>query len=458
MLNIGAIFSTLGNSNSLIPLAIKDMSSTAGITASSFATGKEEGQDRFIDEVGTQILWLMGIPGFKWLFDKTIFKASGLDSEFDVRNLKDKDVFEKIKEYAPTEDIKKGIEKIGKKQNKFKNVALAKFFVATGATIGSYIGLTKAKHAYTEKKIKSNLIAEYNLKKQQEFSEDEKDKNTSTIAFQAQNKHNSPSFKGVGSVVKYFAFSPVNNMYLLDGAITFERLRDSRTEQEFAGYAIKEGSLLFFMYYIGKKIQDYFENRANNKFGKNISLDSRVIESNILKESFENGSVLKSLAEFKEADKSDVELYEFLHKNPDNLIVKVAKKTAGDNSDVITVYKEKAGYKYGIIPQYKETNKIDTRKHIDLNKVRDINKNIDTLYSQYKKSLINGETIDKFFTGVKKLKRNSIIMNIGTSIFALGILTPAVMLAKRMSDKSDVEFKTKTNIREQMIKDGLIEA
>ena len=166
MVNIAAIFSKLGNPNSLIPLLVKDTSATAGMTTGSLITGKEEGQDRLIDEVGTEIIWLCAIPAFKWLFDKTIFKAYNLDSEFDVRNLKHKDIFEKVKECASTEDIKKGIEKIGKNQNKFKNITLAKFFVATGATIGSYIGLTKAKHVYTEKKIRENLIAEHNKKQQ----------------------------------------------------------------------------------------------------------------------------------------------------------------------------------------------------------------------------------------------------------------------------------------------------
>ena len=161
MANVAAVFSMLGNQNSLVPLAAKDMLSTVAVTSASYMTGKEEGQDRLIDEVGTQIIWLMGIPFFKWLFDKTIFKWFGLDSKFDVRNLKDKDVFEKIKEYAPTDDIKKNIEKIGKKQGVFKNVALYKFFFATGATIASYIGLTKAKQKYTENKIRQNLINEY---------------------------------------------------------------------------------------------------------------------------------------------------------------------------------------------------------------------------------------------------------------------------------------------------------
>ena len=454
MLSVGTIFSVLGNSNSLIPLAVKDMSATAGMTASSFATGKEEGQDRFIDEIGTQIIWLLGIPGFKWLFDKTIFKASGLDSEFDVRNLKNKDIFEKVKEYAPTEDVKKGIEKIGKNQGKFKNVALWKFFIATGATIGSYIGLTKAKHAYTEKKITQNLINEHKQKTQEEQRTD--NLQPSFLGGKNLTAKHSPSFKGVGDVVKYYAFSPVNNMYLLDGAITAERLKDSRTEQEFIGYAIKEGSLLFFMYYAGKKIQKYFENRANNKFSKNISLDDRVIEDAALKQSFETGSIQKCIEEFKSADKSDAALYEFIHKNTDNFIVKSAKQTAGDNSDLITMYKEKTGYKYGFIPQYKETNKIDTRKYIDLDGVRDINKNMETLYKQYQKALANGETSEKFFAGLKKLKRHSIIMNIGTSIFALGVVTPLVMLAKRLSHEDDVEFKTKSDIRKQLIKDGVI--
>ena len=65
-------------------------------------------------------------------------------------------------------------------------------------------------------------------------------------------------------------------------------------------------------------------------------------------------------------------------------------------------------------------------------------------------------SVEKFFAGLKKLKRHSIIMNIGTSIFALGVVTPLVMLAKRLSHEDDVEFKTKSDIRKQLIKDGVI--
>ena len=442
MVNVAAIYSTLGNPNSLIPLAVKDVSSTTAITASSFLTGKEEGQDRLIDEVGTQIIWLLGIPAFKWLFDKTIFKAYGLDPDFDVRNLKDKDVFEKVKEYAPSDEVKKSITKISKKQGLFKNVALYKFFFATSATIASYIGLTRAKQAYTENKIKQNLIKEYNKKQNQ-------NNNTSTSAGENPNfkgigdggKHspaNSVNFKGIGDIVKNFAFSPVKNMWILDGAITGERLADSRSPQEFMGYSIKEGLYLFFMYYAGNKIQKALEERADKKHNKSIGLDARVIEGGKLQKAFENGSVKESLDKFAAIkDKSDAELYEFLIKNPENEVVKVAK-----DSDIISVFEK--------------TDKIDTRKFIDLEDIKEVYKKIDTLYKQFLDATAKGETSAKFFDGVKKLKRHSIITNIGTCIFALSIVTPAAMLAKRLLGKDNAEFQTKKEIREQLIKDGVI--
>ena len=150
MVNVASIFSTLGNPNSLIPLAVKDISATAGMTAGSFVTGKEEGQDRFIDEVGTEIIWLLGIPAFKGVFNNTVFRALGLDYHFDARNLKDKEVLNKIKEFAPTEKVKNNIEKIINKEKSFKNLATGKFFVATALTVASYIGLTKYKQNYTD--------------------------------------------------------------------------------------------------------------------------------------------------------------------------------------------------------------------------------------------------------------------------------------------------------------------
>lgn len=429
MINPAKLYSTLGNPNSLIPLGVKDISSCLGMTAGSYATGKEEGFDRFIDEFGTEALWLGGIPSLKWLYDKTVFKAFGLDAKIDPRNLKDMKMFEKVKKYAPTEEIRKNLEKAGNNKRLFKNLAAAKFFASTILAAGAYIGLTKLKQRYTDQKIRKNLIKEY----QEEAKKKE-----------VENKQNvgdvkAPAFKGLGKIVEEFAFSPVKNMYILDGFITTERLKDSRTSQEFVGYAIKEGSVLIFLYYAGKKIQEFMENSAKKKHNKSITLDARVLESENLKKIFQNGTIEKSIKEFNAANTSNGNLYEFLHQNPENEVVKIAKQ-----SDILTTYKN--------------TNKIDSRAFVDFDEVKGVNDKLAELYGQYKDAIKKGESAEDFFNKVKKLKRNSIKMNIGACIMALGVVTPAIMLLKRMTDKSGPEFQTKKEIKEQLIKEGVISA
>jgi hypothetical protein len=412
------------------------------MTAGSYVTGKEEGLDRFIDEMGTEVIWLLGIPTFKLLFDKTAFKALGLDSKFDARNLKDKDVFEKIKTFAQNDKVKEDIEKISKNQKLFKNAVTAKFFVSTALTIGSYIGLTKFKQNFTEKKIRKNLIAEYEKSKKEDNSKKELETNTKDLS--------NTSFKGLGKTIEAFAFNPVKNMWILDGAITGERLKDSRSPQELIGYGIKEAFTLCFMYYAGDKIQTMLEKSANKKYNKSIGLDARVLEGNTLKKSFEDGSIQKSIEEFKAANTSKADLYEFLHKNPDNLVVKTAKE-----SDVLGVCKEPVK-KWGVTYKYNKTDKIDVRKYFDYEGVEGIQNKIETLYKQYKEAIAKGETSEKFFDSVKRLKRGSILTNIGVCIAALGILTPGVMLFKRFTANNDTEFHTKKIIREQLINEGII--
>ena len=430
MINPAKIYSTLGNPNSLVPLGVKDISSCLGMTAGSYATGKEEGFDRFIDEFGTEALWLGGIPTLKWIYDKTVFKAFGLDAKIDPRNLKDMDMFEKAKKYAPTDEIRNNLEKAGKNKRLFKNLAATKFFASTIVAAGAYIGLTKLKQHYTDQKIRKNLIKEY----QAEVKKKEAENNKQDVADTKQ-----PTFKGLGKIVEEFAFSPVKNMYILDGFITSERLKDSRTSQEFAGYAIKEGSVLIFLYYAGKKIQQFMENSAKKNHNKSITLDSRVLESENLKKIFQDGSIENSIKAFEEAKSSNGKLYEFLHENPDNEVVKIAKQ-----SDLLTTYKN--------------TNKIDSRAFVDFEEVKGVNDKLSELYGQYKDAIKKGESADSFFKKLRKLKRNSINMNIGACVLALGVITPAIMLIKRMTDKSGPEFQTKKEIKEQLIKEGVISA
>lgn len=440
------IFSTLGNPQSLVPLAVKDTANSLGMTTASSITNKDEGRDRFIDEFGTEVIWLGGIPLFKKVIDKTLFKGFKIDAEYDVRNLKNNDIFQKTKEFAPTDKIKSDIEKIGENKKLFKNLNLAKFAIATVMTLGVYNILTEAKQKYTHNRIKNRL-----LKAQEEESIAIMSKSGDAInkkkdlSFENLSKlrnNNTPAFKGIYDVM----LDPVKNTLVLDAGITSERLTKSRSPQELMGYAIKEGGFLFFMYYLGQKVQSHFENVADKKHNKNISLDARVLENDKFKQSFADGSIVKSINEFEQFKQpnTDVSLYEFINKNPKNAVVDVAKQ-----SDIIQTYKEPKKW-YQIFTKAKDTGKVDTRKYIDLGEVRNTHSNIKRLYNQFNES---GQNIDDFFKDVRKLKRGSVIKNIGSTILALGVVLPSIMLADRLLKPNNKEFAVEKEIKSQLKKE-----
>ena len=154
------IYSTLGNNNSLVPLAIKDVANSLGLTAGSYVTGDAlEGKDRFLDEFGTQAIWLLGIPGYKKLTDLTLYKLCKIDPNFDVRNLSKKrsKLLEKSIKYAD-ESIKGSILEAVKNPKYTKNLAMTKFVTSTALAIVSYIGLTKYRHFQTKKAAEKEII------------------------------------------------------------------------------------------------------------------------------------------------------------------------------------------------------------------------------------------------------------------------------------------------------------
>jgi len=423
------IYSTLGNPNSLIPLAIKDTAGVAGLTAGSFVTGKEEGQDRFIDEVGTEIIWIAGIPTIKKFIDMTVFKLAKLDPKFDVRNLNDPELLKQTIDFAPNQKVKESIEKISKNQKLFKGLNIAKFVASVGLTTLAYFTLTNAKQKFTMKNIEKNLLEEQ--KRAFDYAQEIGENKAFSLGQKDKSSKRELNFKGG---LQNFMLNPVQNMYVLEGSITGSRLAKSRNKQEFFGYAIKEGGFLFFMYYAGQKLQSMFEKFANNKHKKNIALDARVLEDVSFMDSFKSKSIEKSLKEFP-VNGSNKEIYEFIHKNPENEIVKRAKQ-----SDIVENFKS----------IFKKTDKIDTRKFIDIKQVKEVNNNISTLYEQYKTS---GETAEQFFSKLKKLKRTSIIANMGISILAIGVIIPGLMLAKRLAN-GDVEFEVKNEIKQKLIDEG----
>lgn len=421
------VYSKLGDNSSLVPLAIKDIANSCGLTAASYMSGDNaEGKDRFIDEFGTQAIWLWGIPVYKKLLDIALFKQAKLDPEVDARILKNKDILQVAKEMAPTESIKNSLKAVAENQSKFKALTVAKFAASTILTAGTYLGLTKFRHNYTESKIKKDYFEK--MKKQQMNGY-----NTENIPFSSAFSHvhkqnkNSKNVAFTGGV-QDFIFDPVKNLMLVDGAITGERLTHAKNPQDFLGYVIKEGFFWAFMYFAGPTLSKALEKFADQK-GKSIDLDSRVIFGKDLEKAFngkDSGIMPKQIQEFKKAAKSDLELYKFAVKPENkNLIIKMAKDS-------------------GIITLADGSKLVDTRKYIDLKELRGICDKAEKLFTQYKKS---EQPLDEFLKSVRSLKKASILKNIGACIGALGIIAPAIMLGLR---KLNPDYQVRKDIEKKL--------
>ncbi len=440
-LTAGKIYSTLGNNNSLVPMAIKDIANSAGLTAGSYITGDElEGKDRFLDEFGTQAIWLFGIPVYKKLMDLTMYKALKIDPDFDVRNLSKKrsKLLEKSIEYADT-SIRESIIKASKNPKYTKNLAMTKFVVSTALTIASYAGLTKYRHYKTRKDAEKEILAEMAKEKQ--------NKDTFAYTAPASTAFNNVKLKKQTSFtgsIQEFMYNPVKNLMILDGAITAERLAESRNKQELLGYTIKEGSVWLFMYFASKPIQKFLEQAAekNKKKPASIDLDARVIESKELKEAFENGKLTESSKKVLSL-KTHEELLDFIHNNPDDFVVQMAKK-----SDVLPVLKDA-----------KQADNIDYRKFIDYDEFRGVAEKLTKLqnkFEEFKNANVKEKTLEAFLDNVKKLKRRSILKNMGACIGALGILAPALMIAFRKLDKDNNAFQVKEDLKKELAAKGKI--
>ncbi len=450
------IYSTLGNNNSLVPLAVKDVANSLGITAGSYITGDAtEGKDRFIDEVGTQFIWLFGIPIYKKVLDWTIFKPFKYDPKVDPRIMHDKEVLKQAFRYAD-ESVRGNIKKAAQNQKIFKGLTFGKFAASTALTIFSYGALTKFRYKYTEQKIREEEKAKMAAASKANGNNAKSGTTTTSThlppkfsqAFSAVHKDNQqantakddkqPAFTGKTplQVLDHFMFSPTNNLMIVDGAITGERLVMSETKQDFFGYLIKEGSFWGFMYFAGQKIQNHLEKSAETKHNRNIGLDARVIESKELNEAMKTTKLAESLEEFgKVYGKSDAEIYKFLNTNPDNLIVQFAKK-----SDIIETFPEKKFLGFVL----KKSDRIDNRRYINISDVKSVYENLGKLKAQLGEYLTEntGNTVDNFLKEVKKLKRASVLKNIGSCIGALGIIAPAIMVGFRfMSNNKDFERK-----------------
>ena len=429
--NLGSqLISKLGSPNSKLPLAAKDLFNSAGYTYFSYdAGGKVEGKDRFVDELGTGLIWLFGIHTYKNIIDKTIFKAAKISPDVDVRILKNKDYLNSAIENAPTESIVKDLKRASENITKTKGLTLLKFALALGMTMASYFALTKFKQNMTKKAIEKEFMA----KKVKEQKNNVKQNNFEISPifkdFADTITKNNPSFGSSAAIniAEEFMLNPIKNMIILDAGISTSRIKNARTKGEAAEYAIKEGSFLFFVYGAGKVIQKGIDKLSEKLFKIPISLDAQLLSSQSAKDILTNPDLQKDINDFssllKKKDKIN-NIYDFIFKNQDNIIVTAAKK-----SGIISTIKDATG-----------KEKIDTRKYIDIKDLEKLTKDLTTFIDNSK-----NKDIKTYLNKVKTNKVTSTIINVGICCLALGYIVPKMMYKYRkdhQNGKNDFHVKT----------------
>ena len=468
---INKLTSTFGDHSSLAPLFAKDVVNSAGMTAFSYdAGGKIEAKDRFIDEFGTQAIWMGGLPFFKWAFNKTAYALAKINPEIDVRLLKNKEQLGVAQRYAKTlqdKNISKTLVDVAKHTNKAQGLFLAKFTTATAMTLASFFTLVKVKQHYTKKEIEKQFWAK---KSEQHFYNNNVAKSPAFKAFmnkEEQQKANNKNiaFKGLGSTITSFMIDPVKNLFIVDSGITGERLIASRTKTEFAETAIKEGSLLFFLYVAGSYIQKGIE-KVGEKLGKPIGLHAEVLDSSYIKDSIASGkansdvkavknltNAVREAADNYKANKTSANkaalssakkaLYEFIYdaKNQDNTVIKAAKHSGTIQTIVEGNWLQKLRGKA------KNTHQIDPFKHISIDSFDDVADNISKLYKEASKH----KDLNKFLKSCRNMKIGSVAANMGITCLFLGLLVPySMMMYREKHQNGKKEFHVQSEIERQL--------
>ena len=207
---ISKVFSKLGdNTGSVIPMYVKDFSSDTLTSMTYFKDGGDrDGIEKTVEEFGTGVLWLGGIPFIKkHLFDNFLYKKYKINPDIDAKRLfsgNNKavvDTIEFAKEKADSlgEAFKEQSSILGKTiENKklAKNLALSKFTVATALTGLAMFGVITLKQKMTEKEIEKKVKAK--RAKEAIFKNTLKE-NPVYQAFTNKKEDNKPSFKGLGT-------------------------------------------------------------------------------------------------------------------------------------------------------------------------------------------------------------------------------------------------------------------
>jgi len=386
------IISALGNNNSIYPLIVRDcgLENTAKVfmtyrqnAPDSKFIAKQAARERIIDEYGTSVIWLFGIPLIERLYNKIIkkqsfcpFVSSKLFKESDAQGLEFN--INKFKNTAP--DAVKDLIKIQKNKKAYQTLLSKKFLAATIIPIALMgYALPKMNFAYTKKKIE-------------------------------QSKKECPqkvSFKGLE---KLSELSTLQKMMILDGGLSAGRIQTARNKNEKLEMAFKMTGMFYLNFFAPKTIDKVLNFLTKQTFGINTSLDPKILNDSKFLSAIKNKSLELP------SNISEKGLIEFIDQNPTAIFTKIAQKLK--------------------IVSFLNNNVRDPRRYVDSEVLLKLKNSIE----EFSKDALKSSNVDLFAKKALRAKSLNILANITLSSTLLAVVLPkAQFIFRKLLTGSNLE-------------------
>jgi len=483
---INRAVSALDTPSSLLPFFVKDGFDITGRTVMAQGEGgKHEAREKFIEEAGTSLFWIGGIPAVRSIVN--LFVKKKIDSEIHFKRINSDGIQNYFADKLETtvsengQNIKKtkfspqeleGIELGGSKmaeiQKKLTNAeyvvnkskGLYKKYhlgVTTAAVLINLaimsVALPKLNQLWT-KKIISKEVNDSNNKKHKttadtiEFSGNNKISmkefinKTNSNKNKKQTNSKAPSFGGISDlfkVKKLFNFTemaegaqlnPVNGMLLLDYGISGGRVTITpRNNNERIENVVKEGGILFFFYFAADLIKKKLCKMSDKILNKPIDLDYKVISSKDFLTKLKTPHNKEELLNFVEIEKNDSKAELKVIKMIDKELASSTKETP--KGELFKNFTLQMAQKEGLI-EVEFDEKLqkyvrNSKKYIETEKVIDLNKNIKNFYEKGFENInnvVNKTTIEQIISKTKKVKVAAIFANMAICCASLSFLVP----------------------------------
>lgn len=390
------IISAIGNNSSIYPLIVRDCgieipSKVAMTYNQNLKDSKQMAynatRERLIDEYGTSVIWLGGIPAIdsmcNWGIKKLGYNPKVNPSLLNENNKQGlKYNIDKFKSLAP-EEVKE-MEKVLKNKSTFQKLLAGRFILSTAipvALMGYF--LPKFNFALTDK-----------IRKRQE--------NIKPV-MESANQQNI-SFKGISASLANM--STVNKMAITDGGLTVGRVGTARNKFEKMEMGFKMAMMMFLNFVFPIWLAKGLDSLSGKLFKTNVNLDPNLLNNKSFIAEIKNNTL--------ELPKDNI--IEFLDTKPDSTFSKLTEKYCG--------------------VKYLKNRIRDPREFVDEKKIKALSAEIEKFAKQAKES---GD-VDKFAKKALKVKSANILANVGISSFLLAAALPKLtfILRKKVTG-SDAE-------------------